>query len=188
MSDRLLLAAGLTAALAAGTGYALHRGAPWSPAPRTLTGGSTAVWQPPPRATEEQRLALAEHELGGAPVPPGFTLENKVEHHLTGSVNAATDARELKVEVTDGIDDLEEARLYVDGALKDTATRANGGIVDRPADGYATATLNAWIPPEGTSWSAAVEWDTDPGGPVRKGGFSVREPWLRGLLTRFFSG
>ena len=192
MSNQGLLAAGLTGLLAAGAGVALHLQAPWSSAPRTTTMSSSAsAWQHPPDATKEQLLALSKHIHEGAPAPAGFTLIESlgdVTGSLTGTVDAATGEREIKVEVTDDIDDLEEARLLVDGALKATATRANGGIVDRPADGSAIATLDAWSPPDGSSWSVVVQWDIDPGGPVRESSYSVKEPWFRRLLAKFLSG
>ena len=189
MRNDAILAGGLAALLAAAGGVALYRHAPWKQDSFGIQGDSgSSVWQGPPGATAEQHLALQEHIHAGGPLPAGFTLQSEVARRFTGRVDPATGRRELELELKVPTADLEEARVYVDGALQATATRANGGLVDRPADGMCTATLKAWIAPAGRSFKVAVRWDTDPGGPSQESSFSVRVPWYREWLAKLFSG
>jgi hypothetical protein len=184
-----LLAAGLAGALlfAVVVGWAVHLPLPRDAAPPFRRHGSSA-WSMLPGATDEQRQALASHIHTGAPIPAGFELVESlgdVDSDFTGRVDPATGARELAITVQDYIDDLEEARFVVDGVLQATATRANGGIADREAEGLSVARLAGWIPRAGHSYSAAVEWDTDPGGPTQQSTFTVRVrgPSVAGCLA-----
>jgi hypothetical protein len=141
-------------------------------------GGKVGSWRCPPDATPEQERALAEHFMTGAPLPPGFTqLDNlgEVDGSFTGRVDFTTGKLQLVVTVLDDVEDLEEARLVVDGVLQATATRANGGVVER-ADGDALATLLGWIPPVWSGYRVEVEWDLDPGGALRNRSCSVKSP------------
>jgi hypothetical protein len=141
-------------------------------------GGKTSAWRYPPDATLEQREALMDHIMRGTPVPAGFTeLHNsEVDSSFTGRVDFTSGEMQIAVTVLDDSEDLEEARLIVDGVLQATATRANGGIVER-ADGDALATLQGWLPPVWSGYRVEVEWDLDPGG-ARAGGssYTVKSP------------
>ena len=136
--------------------------------------GKVSSWRYPPDATLEQREALMDHLMKGTPVPAGFTQVDKgeVDSSFTGRVDFTTGELQIAVTVLDDSEDLEEARLLVDGVLQATASRANGGIVER-ADGDALATLQGWLPPVWSGYRVEVEWDLDPGG-ARAGGAAAR--------------
>jgi hypothetical protein len=175
MRSRTLALALLAALPAAGLALYRHllvgRDLPWF-------GGEVSAWHYPPDATPEQEHALAEHFLTGTPAPAGFTqLKSlgEVDGSFTGRIDLTTGELQIEVTVLDDSEDLEEARLSVDGVLQATATRANGGIVER-ADGDALATLQGWIPSVWNGYRVEVEWDFDPGCASRKSSTTVKSP------------
>ena len=98
-----------------------------------------------------------------SPLPTGWELEDDqgtVSAKLTGLVDPATGRSHFTVSVTDDLEDLHVARLFVDGVLQSEATRTNGGIVVRSSS--AAASLSGILPAQ-YGYKVRVEWVSEDG-------------------------
>ena len=101
----------------------------------------------------------------GEPLPDGVSFVESlgaIEASIPGVADPGTGDKLLVIRLNDEIDDLVEARVYLDGQLTFTATRASGSIVDRPAQGYSIATLTVWIPAT-AAFDLELQWDSEAG-------------------------
>lgn len=117
-----------------------------------------------PGATIQDRDTFHHNLAFGGPLPSTMVLnsdQGAVKGTLTGLVLNPSGERQLTVTLIDDSNDVQIARVYLSGALVATATRQNGGIVDRA--GKAIATLSVFIPPAGLNYSVQVGWDSSGG-------------------------
>jgi hypothetical protein len=112
--------------------------------------------------TDEQRRQAAIAIHNGDPLPSGWTLvsmEGDIQANPTG-LSDLNGNKQYRVILKDETSDLNIARLYKDGALVNTATRANGKITDTA--GIATATLLFYTPLTG-SHLYELKWESSGG-------------------------
>ena len=124
----------------------------------TVTTIETVAFTGPVHPTVAQVAAFSSARAKHTALPSGFTvdgLEGKVTVVDTG-LTLATGERGWTVSVLDNQADLASATVYVNSQAVYTATRANGGIVDRA--GYSLATLPVLVPAADQTWSGKVEW------------------------------
>ena len=86
--------------------------------------------------------------------------EGWVRGTLTG-LELLSGERQFIATVIDDNADIDHAEIYIDGVLTMTATRANGGVVDRPTK--AIATMNVMIPPATSTFTVEVRWISNAG-------------------------
>lgn len=113
----------------------------------------------PEDPTDAELDAFAMHRLTGAPLPPGFSIEESggdIVATLSDYTLFPSGEKQLVVRLSDEIEDLDSARLFVGGQLAFHATRSSGAIIDR--GNLAVATLTTWVLPPSPALSVKVEW------------------------------
>jgi transposase InsO family protein len=156
---KLLNIAGAVCALAV-VGYALFQ----QSTSHTVAQYSSVAFTGPVHPTTAEVAAFTQARAKGQTLPSGWAItrfEGKVTATDTGIVMYGTNERAWTITVQDDSSDLATATFYVNGTAVYTATRANGGIIDR--SGQALATLPALVPPAGQNWTGKVQWTGDNG-------------------------
>ena len=118
--------------------------------------------------------AFLQATRDGSQLPDGWSItafEGQVKAIDTGIVLQPSGERAWSVTVVDETADLSTATIYLDDVEVYTATRANGGIVDRGNMGVAT--LPVLLPPQDQPFSVEVSWVANDG-TVRGSSVSTR--------------
>lgn len=145
---RILLGAALVGSLAASVvvaQQAMHR--PYTvPTIVEMYKYEHYLYSGPLGAPQSEQDAVVASHLNGNPLPSGWTKDFKGKIRVTANINAGSGGcGSGNVQTTfrawDDSADMETAYLYLNGVLTDTATRANGGIVDIASTGQAKATF-----------------------------------------------
>jgi len=118
----------------------------------------------PPNPSTSELAAINRAVTRGDPLPSGWALahdEGTVKVMDTGFAIPGTGERAWNVTVYAVQADLSSATVYINGQSVPTATRANGGILDRA--GMSLATLPVLVPPASQTWTGKVEWVANDG-------------------------
>jgi hypothetical protein len=123
----------------------------------------------PPDAPDEQFVALFEATDSGAPLPAEWTVKENhglLDVHLSKRVSW-NGGRQLVATLLDDVDDLESARLLIDGKAVFHASRADGSIVETTWTAKATLCtsvfpLDAWVKVEWTARDGTVRCEKAP--------------------------
>lgn len=130
----------------------------------TVTTIDAVAFTSPTNPSQGEIAAFSEAIAKNETLPAGWTItgnEGKVRVVDTGLIVPTTAERSWTVTVIDEQSDLASATVYVNGQAIYTATRANGGIVDRGV--MSIATLPVLVPPAGQSWAGKVDWTGNDG-------------------------
>jgi len=135
---------------------------PTSPAPVATI--KSVAFSGPTNPSVSEVAAFSEALAKNQPLPSGWQLtanEGGVRVIDNGYAVPGTGERSWSVTVVDDQADLSSATVYVNGQSVYTATRANGGIVDRGT--MSIATLPVLVPPAGQTWTGEVQWIANDG-------------------------
>lgn len=108
---------------------------------------------PPVLTPEELRAANLALTMGEA-LPAGWRLEHDEGTVQVVDAGKLGSGKDWVVSVRARREDLVSATAYVNGSAVKTATRENGGIVDRAEDAVATLV----VPVSSLAWAGRVEW------------------------------
>lgn len=108
----------------------------------------------PPVFTLEELRAANVAMTDGTPLPPGWGLEHDEGTVQVVDAGKLGSGKDWVVTVRAQPQDLVSATAYVNGSAVKTATRENGGIVDRAEDAVATLV----VPVPAIAWAGKVEW------------------------------
>jgi hypothetical protein len=125
----------------------------------------------PTNPTSSQVAAFLEAKLNGTQLPSGWSVtgsEGQVQVVDTGLVLYPSNERQWSVTVIDETADISTATIYLDDEDVYTATRANGGIVDRLGKGIAT--LPVLVPPASQAFELKATWTANDGVTIRSCG------------------
>jgi len=120
--------------------------------------GQSCGYRPPLGATDHESDAFVDACFAREPLDPDFEFDSHDEYTLTGAVDEVTGMAELEVTLFALPGELERARLFIDGELADTSSRAEGTIGLDPR-GLAVTTLVGWTPPPSPSY---LPWEDSP--------------------------
>jgi len=141
-------------------GYAFYQ----QPASHTVLVADAAAFTCPQTPTSAEVTAFVEASAKHQTLPSGWQVtsnEGKVTATDTGMVMLGTNERAWSVSILDEQPDLSTATVYLNSQAVFTATRANGGIIDR--SGWSLATLPVLVPPQGQAFSLKVSWTANSG-------------------------
>lgn len=154
-----------TAALVVGisaAGLALVQSGASTPS-KTVHHTKSAAFYAPTDSTTQDYVHFAHNLIYGtswATALGSTSFEGEVKGVLTGLAIEPTAERQLVVTVVDDVPDLESASVFVSGVHAATATRQNGGVIDRNAQ--AIATLSVLIP-AGNPVQVEARWTSSSG-------------------------
>lgn len=137
--------------------------------PPKLPQASTVVYRADmvcttPTPDEALEIATMNALTWRTPLPEGVSIvsdNGRITVIWNGITNIQTGEGMLTTLLRDDSNDLDEARLYKDGVLQATATRANGGIIDRGGSGKSQATLTfsaVVVPSQFEDVELRLEW------------------------------
>lgn len=155
----LALLLGASAGCLAGLG-AITWASPAVQQPTTTTVSSDRWYavNTPESMTTQDAVALIKAIKNKTALPLGFSLAGDLGNVELTSTGLLTPTKwQAVATLVDDQGDIDEARLYVDGVLKKTATYANGQLEDIGAQ--TVATMTQFLPLSG-SYSVRVEWET----------------------------
>ena len=130
---------------------------------KTVHHTKSAAFYAPSNSTTQDYVHFAHNLIYGttwATALGSTAFEGEVKGVLTGLAIAPTGERQLVVTVVDDVPDVDSASVYVLGVLAATATRENGGVIER--NGQAIATLGVLIP-AGPPVQVEARWTSSSG-------------------------
>jgi hypothetical protein len=121
----------------------------WPCPPRTVHETSSCSFAGPECPEIEDVSALNDALFRGDPPPPGFSITGHTKREIARTTGAVDwfGRHEIALSITDGMERLRSARLYLDDELVDEATWENGKLADRAVEAEASLRLFLpWIP------------------------------------------